>query len=115
MAADTPDQSEQRYVIVGDSHVPVSEVEWALVTMPPNTPIEWLNAVSPLMGFGENLPVNGVGVFVSSMFYDGIVALIDINGKRLSMFPCHYGPNFVVRPLPDMTRLNGANMHGDGV
>ena len=95
----------KRYVTVGDARTEVNEAEWFIATLPKNTPIEW---------DGERLgPPSGVGVFAYSWFYDGVIAEVDMGGRRVTLHPSFGGLS--VRRLSDVGRLNQPMMHGDGI
>jgi hypothetical protein len=97
----------EHYVKVGDALVQVNALEWFIVHLPPNTPVEWFGAK-------WEKPSAGVGIFLYSWFYDGVVAEIDANGRRLALHPAT-NPDLCIRVLEDTSRLCCQGMHGDGI
>lgn len=96
---------EKRYVTVGDARVGVKEEEWQVARLPRNTPVEWSGC--------KRAPESGVGVFLYSWFYDGVIAEIDCGGKRVVLHPGWDGSK--VRALADTSRLNQPMTNGDGI
>ena len=105
---------EGRTVTVGDYPCPVSEAEYILATMPNNTPIEWGGGEPPNEMFGGSAPSNGVGVLLYTWFYDGVVGEVQAGGRRVALWAAH-SKSFWVRPLADLSRLEGPGMNGDGI
>lgn len=103
---------QKRYVLVGGipgvcepAKVEVNEAEWLVATLEPGTPIEWE---------GERLGLkSGVGVFLYSWLYDGVMAVVDAGGRRVTLHPAFGG--LTVRRLEDVSRLNQPMTHGEGI
>ncbi len=92
-------------VRIGGAEVEVSEGEYAIACLEPETPIEWSG--NPFE------PKSGVGIFKYSMAYDGIQGMAESGGKRVHLHACARG--FSVKVLNDVSRLNESGMHGEAI
>ena len=102
-----------RRVRVEEAEVTASEAEYAIATMPDNTPIEWGGGGSPGGPFGGGEPSTGVGILLYSWWYDGVIAEVQTGGRRIGLFAARKG--FWVKRLDDLTRLEGPGLNGDGI
>lgn len=101
-------------VMVGDAPCKVSDAEYFFACLPKNTPIEWGNYGNASSLFSAKEIPAGVGVFLYSWFYDGIVAEVMVGQKRIALHPSFY-KDFWVKELTDVSGLEGEGCNGDGI
>lgn len=102
----------QKYILVGDQKIPVTDAEYFFACCDPGTPVEWGGGRSLASLFG-NSEGEGAGVFVRAMNYDGIMARVLVGGKEVLLHP--YQKGFWAKRLEDTSRLEGQGLNGDGI